>query len=150
MAENRVRISDRVYLDQFSNELIFLTKSGENKERIEPIVVQLLDTLARATGSVVSRQQLISLVWDGNEGVGDKALTKNIYKLRKVFRKNGWKHAIETIPKKGYRLAAGPCKLKRPFPRKTLAIAAAVVLGFIILKIVFPELGHVAQHAMRH
>lgn len=148
MPANRTRISDRVYLNSLSNELIFLTKSGENKVRIEPVVVQLLHTLAQATGSVVSRKELISQVWDGKQGVGEKALRQNINKLRKVFRQNGWKHAIETIPQKGYRLKTSSCKLKKPFLNKTVAIIAVAILGFIFLKIAFPEMGQALHHEL--
>jgi len=150
MTQTRIRISDQIYLNQSSHELIFLRSSGEKKVRVEPILVQLLCALVQAAGSVVSRENLICTVWDDNVGVGEKALTKNIYKLRKVFKQNGWKDPIETIPKKGYRLKLQRQKTRLSRKKKTAMLIAAVVLGWIILKLAFPELGHDIRHSLMH
>ena len=52
---------------------------------------------------VITREELIERVWDGNHFTGAKALTHSICKLRKIFVELGdEKTRIITIPKYGY------------------------------------------------
>jgi DNA-binding winged helix-turn-helix (wHTH) protein len=150
MPENRIRISERVYLNPISNELIFLTKSGENKVRIESGMAQLLQHLAQTAGAVVSPQQLIKPLSGLNERKQSQSLTRNIQKLRKVFRKHGWKHAIEIIPNKGYRLNTSSCKLRKPFPTKAVMLIAAAVIIFILINMAFPGMSDTLQSGITH
>jgi len=75
-----------------------------NEERLEPRLMQLLCILASHRGELVSREKLTLEVWD-NYGNADEGLTQAISYLRKVL-KDGDKHLIETVPKKGYVLNA--------------------------------------------
>ena len=57
-------------------------------------------------GELVDRKTFIEVVWDGNAWVGEKALTRNISRLRTVLKQKKlepycW---IKTFPKKGYSL----------------------------------------------
>lgn len=149
MNSNRIQISANVYLVPEANELIFKTNQGEDRVRIEPLMVQLLKAIANKKNDLVSRQELVDEVWEGNTGVGNKALTKNIYKIRKVFEQQGVESAIETIPKKGYRLKVIPIKSKQ-VSYKPWVIAAAVVVAFIAIKLVIPGLFHGLSHKMMH
>lgn len=148
MQENRIRISDRVYLNAHANELIFLTRSGENKVHIAPEAVQLIQRLA--TGIVVSPGELMQSLEKANFSKDKKTLSNHIEKLRKVFRKNGWKHAIEIIPNRGYRLKTSSDKLRKPFPTKLAILIAAAVLIFILTQLSFPEMNQELQHGMTH
>ena len=71
--------------------------------RVEPKVMALLVFLANANGDVVSREVLLSALWD--QVVQDDALTNTIAHLRKALVDNkAPRRYIDTIPKQGYRL----------------------------------------------
>lgn len=80
--------------------------------KLEPRVMELLQFLASHPGEVLSRSQLEQQVWP-DVVVGYDAVTKSIGKLREALG-DAEKPArlIQTIPKKGYRLAA-PVTLTR-------------------------------------
>lgn len=73
--------------------------------RLEPRVALVLLALARAEGSVLSRDDLISLCWAGVV-VGDDAISRVIGKIRRVAERPGSGFVIETVPRIGYRLVA--------------------------------------------
>lgn len=104
-AETRARTRLRIgewWADPTTNEL------GRVNEtlRIEPKAMEVLMVLAGRQGRVVSREELLTLVWSGVV-VGDEALTQSIIKLRRALGDNPRSPAyIETISKRGYRLIA--------------------------------------------
>jgi DNA-binding winged helix-turn-helix (wHTH) protein len=67
---------------------------------IEPKAMDVLCTLARRGGDVMSREALIDAVWAVHFG-GDESLTRVVSMLRKALGAS----AIETVSKRGYRLA---------------------------------------------
>ncbi len=71
---------------------IFLTKN-------EMIIFQLL---LDKQGTIVSRDELMTDLWDNNEFVNDNALTVNISRLRSKLADFGYTDAIETRKKQGY------------------------------------------------
>jgi len=79
--------------------------------RLEPRVMQVLAMLARYSGRVVSRQELLDTIWPGTV-VTEYTLNRCIYRLRRALGRlagNGAARApdlIETLPKRGYRLLA--------------------------------------------
>ena len=76
------------------------------RHRLEPKVMEVLCALADRPGEVISRQELIDEVW-GVEHGADESLTRAISLLRSVLNTDKDLHSvIETIPKRGYRLAA--------------------------------------------
>jgi len=79
------------------------------------VLMQLLDQ----QNKVVTREQLIEQVWEGNFLVGDKAISTAIWKLRKVLE--GSSVRIETIPKKGYRLSVAAAEAQQEKPAETSA-----------------------------
>lgn len=109
------------------------------------VLKQLLDQ----QNEVVTREQLIEQVWEGNFLVGDKAISTAIWNLRKVLE--GSSVSIDTIPKKGYRLSvplaetmdhSPPAPNAEPPPAKIptvmerwrlLAGIGAVLLLFVLL-----------------
>ena len=101
MARTRLQIGDW-WADPATNEL---GRAGET-QRIEPKVMEVLMVLASRPGAVVSREELLSIVWPGVV-VGDEALTQSIIKLRRALGDNPRSPAyIDTISKRGYRLIA--------------------------------------------
>jgi len=77
--------------------------SGE-KRRLEPKALSVLMVLAKAEGTLVSRDELLDAVWY-NQVIGDDVINSNIAVLRKALgddRKTD--RFIQTIPKKGYKL----------------------------------------------
>lgn len=79
--------------------------------RLEPKVMQVLLMLARYSGHVVSRAELLDTIWAGAV-VTEDTLSRCIYQLREQLRSiaslSGSPdfNAIETLPKRGYRLLA--------------------------------------------
>lgn len=71
---------------------------------LEPRVMQVLVTLHRANGRVVSRDDLSACCWEGRV-VGDDAINRVLSRLRRVAEEIGRNSfRIETITKVGYRL----------------------------------------------
>lgn len=66
----------------------------------------VLQALLAQAPEVVSREDLINTVW-GNESGGDESLSRAVSMLRKALGDHRGNHTnIETIPRRGYRLAA--------------------------------------------
>ncbi len=93
---------------------------GEVEVRLEPRVMDVLVCLAERAGEVVSRETLNAQVW-GNVIVTDQAVTNCISELRHHLGDDRSAHrVIETIPKRGYRLAA-PVQLAQVVSPEVLA-----------------------------
>jgi DNA-binding winged helix-turn-helix (wHTH) protein len=71
---------------------------------ISPLVARFLESLAAQPGSVVTRQQLIDRLWDGNHLVGEPALNRVASETRMAIREAGGEPLIETVQRRGYRL----------------------------------------------
>ncbi|HEX4080801.1 MAG TPA: winged helix-turn-helix domain-containing protein [Rhizomicrobium sp.] len=77
---------------------------GEKWERTQPRVMQVLVTMAGATGAVVSRDELIGRCWSGRI-VGEDAISRCVAKVRELANlASPPAFEIETIPRVGYRL----------------------------------------------
>lgn len=75
---------------------------------LEPRLIEVLCYLASRAGDVISREELIRNVWHVDYG-GDDSLSRAISILRKSFRELGVSgEVIETVPRRGYRLAIAP------------------------------------------
>jgi len=81
-----------------------LTRLGE-VVHLPPKAVELLFVLLESGGRVLTKEELMNLVW-ADSFVEEANLSRNIFLLRKVFGENGGAKFIETIPKRGYRFAA--------------------------------------------
>jgi DNA-binding winged helix-turn-helix (wHTH) protein len=79
-------------------------KQTGRRLRLEPRVMAVLEMLIGRAGQLVSREELIHDIWH-NYGGGDEALSQAVSILRKTLADRE-KKMIQTIPKKGYRLAA--------------------------------------------
>ncbi|GIU22563.1 winged helix-turn-helix domain-containing protein [Shewanella schlegeliana] len=79
------------------------------KVSIQPKFIEVLSYLARQYPKVVTREELIDNIWEGNSYVGSKALTNAIWHLRKHLNQGvGGEQVIETVRKMGYRLLLEP------------------------------------------
>lgn len=67
-------------------------------------LASLFHLLLLRKGKLVSRQTFVDEVWEGNVWVGEKALTRNISRLRSLLNTHGLGQScrIKTHPKKGY------------------------------------------------
>lgn len=75
---------------------------------LQPKAIDVLCALAARHGQVLSRTELIDLVW-GREFGADESLTRAISQLRKAFGDTRDEpRVIETISKRGYRLVVAP------------------------------------------
>ena len=134
-----------------TNEISFHSGTQSKCIKVEPIMSSILAKISDSKG-LVSREELIESIWDGNADVGDKSLTRNIYKIRKIFEQNSLKNPIETIPKKGYRFThhttgnRSPKNHIKSFVRATLVI----ILALVIIKIAYPGIGHFISHRLLH
>ena len=82
-----------------------LLQNRERSIRIEPRAMDVLSYLASRPGDVISISELLAVVWKGAV-VGDGSVYFAIAQLRQALAVPGNDTAyIETIPKRGYRLA---------------------------------------------
>lgn len=65
----------------------------------EMIIFQLL---MDRQGEIVTRDELMTALWDNEEFINDNALTVNVSRLRAKLSAFGYKDAIETRKKQGY------------------------------------------------
>ena len=72
------------------------------REQLQPRIMQVLVALARRSGAMVSRDDLIRECW-GNRIVGEDALNRTIVRLRRLAKDHGG-FMLETIPRVGYRI----------------------------------------------
>lgn len=78
-------------------------RDGES-HKLEPRLMRLLLTLAGAGGKVVPAASLLATVWAGVV-VTPSSLYESISRLRKLLgRDEQGQHALESVPRKGYRL----------------------------------------------
>jgi DNA-binding winged helix-turn-helix (wHTH) protein len=92
---------------QISPSLCLVRAEGGD-ERVEPRVMEVLVTLAKAAERTVTRDQLIDACWGGRV-VSDDAVTRAIAKLRQLGRAQEPPHfAVETVPRVGFRLVVPP------------------------------------------
>jgi DNA-binding winged helix-turn-helix (wHTH) protein len=75
---------------------------GDQRETLEPRVMQVLVALAGARGDTLSRDDLIEACWEGR-AVSDDAVNRVISRLRALAR-TFESFEVETITKVGYRL----------------------------------------------
>jgi DNA-binding winged helix-turn-helix (wHTH) protein/TolB-like protein len=119
---------------------------GDTEVHLESRVMDVLVCLAERAGEVVSRETLNRQVW-GNIVVTDQAVTNCISELRHQLGDDRSTHrVIETIPKRGYRLAV-PVQLARVEPPEDVSrqttkrwltrrhglVAALVLIGGALL-----------------
>ena len=73
--------------------------------RLAPQPAQALRLLLEADGELVSREALLEAIWPGERFGVSERLTYCIHQLREALNRVGLPGAIETLPRRGYRLA---------------------------------------------
>jgi Tol biopolymer transport system component/DNA-binding winged helix-turn-helix (wHTH) protein len=91
-------------------------RRGEEMIALPPKVFDTLWTLVKEEGRIVSKSELMETVWAGAI-VEESNLSQNIYMLRRTLGVDGQgRQFIETIPRRGYRLAV-PVRLIEEAPK---------------------------------
>jgi TolB-like protein len=101
-------------------------RAGETREKTQPRVMQVLVTMAGASGSVVSRDELIARCWSGRV-VGEDAISRCVAKVREIANlSTPPAFEIETISRVGYRLkpATSVASPSAPAGHTVLAVLA--------------------------
>ena len=112
-----------------------VSMNGECRE-LEPKVAQVLIALASASPAVVSRDRLIEQCWDGRI-VGDDALNRCIVALRHLASAYSPEpFAIETVPRVGYSLIAGPNGHRTASHARTMLRTGPLLLAVFLLLLV--------------
>lgn len=89
----------------------------DEQRSLEPRLMHLLCLLARAPGTVQTRDYLINQIWP-KVIVNENSLTRAVSELRKKLELEGaTKRLIDTIPKTGYRLSA-QCHVRDYIPQQ--------------------------------
>lgn len=112
-------------------------------EIVEPRVMQVLVALARADGTVLSREDLIAMCWEGRI-VGDDAINRVMSRLRRIGDGIGKRSfVVETVTRVGYRLRLAGDAPTDAGPRDRLSrrgligggvgVAALAAVGIAIL-----------------
>ena len=103
LTQNRtrpVRIGNLVY-DALNQSL----SSGTETIYLRSKLNQVLFYMISNTDHVVSRNELIEKIWEGNYYTGVKGVTHSVCKLRQTFASLGADQVmIRTFPKQGYAL----------------------------------------------
>jgi DNA-binding winged helix-turn-helix (wHTH) protein/tetratricopeptide (TPR) repeat protein len=81
--------------------------------RLGPKVVETLAALADRPGELVTKAELLELLWP-NQFVAEGNLTQNVYRLRRILAAGGLDGAIETLACRGYRFTAPVERLPAP------------------------------------
>ena len=137
--KNTITLHPQLFFDYDGNALIYFKhQRGE-----APILIKLdfklagiLNLLFAQKGQLIERQLFIQKLWDDNALAGEKALNRNMSRLRSLLKKNELHHLLEiqTVPKKGYIL-----KIKetaKPAIQKTQFLS----ISSIGKKLIFPLL----------
>lgn len=77
---------------------------GEKEQVLTKNEMIIFQRLLRSKDKIVSRDEIMTDLWDNEEYVNDNALTVNISRLRTKLAELGLPDAIETRKKQGYRL----------------------------------------------
>ncbi len=94
----------------FYKNLTFDTQKGVIKKDDKEIILTknemiIFSYLLSNQNKIVTREELMTTLWDNTEFVNDNALTVNISRLRSKLKEVGYKDAIDTRKKQGYILS---------------------------------------------
>ena len=120
-----------------------ILRRGQQVERPEPMVFDVLLALARRNGDLVTKDELIDEVWQGR-AFSDEVIQQKISQLRSHLEDKKPYQFIGTLPRKGYQLLRPVELLVRPASeepgppvstsggdRRWKLVALAVVVGFL-------------------
>lgn len=93
---NRVLVKGRLRIDAAKGQAFLESKALKLERR--PLL--MLELLAAREGDVVTRAELLELVWGSSYKGFEHSLEQAVYELRRVLKEPGW---IETVRGIGYR-----------------------------------------------
>src|SRR5690348_11246572 len=97
---------------------------------VEPLVMQLLVTLSRRAGKLVTRRQVFDACW-GAAAVGDDSLNRAVAVLRKALRLVAERAVqIETVPATGYVLRLVASEEPQEHVNSREAVGSAIEAGY--------------------
>ena len=107
---------------------------GERSWKLRPKAMDLLVYMIERPGHVLSIDELISGAWQGVV-VSDNSVYQAISELRGVFEEAGSAQLIETIPKRGYRLAveAPAAPAPQAAQHRSRWPAAVTAIGLVVI-----------------
>jgi TolB-like protein/DNA-binding winged helix-turn-helix (wHTH) protein len=76
-------------------------RNGSYVATLEPRVARLFEYMVAHPGELLSRDQLVGVVWDGRI-VSDEAVRRAVFNLRQALSAGGSDRYIRTVHKKGY------------------------------------------------
>ena len=106
-----------------------IAEYASGTERLQPLTLKVLVTLARRRNQVVTRTELVENCWDGRI-VGDDVVNRSISLLRDFAERAGG-FSLETVPKTGYRLVEDGTTGSRRTNRRLAAISAVLLIAII-------------------
>ena len=80
-------------------------KVGDDTTELTKNELGILGYLMKNQGKIVSRDELISYLWDSEAFVDDNTLTVNVNRVRKKLEDFGYRDAIVTKRGQGYLMA---------------------------------------------
>lgn len=92
------------YRDLYVNSARGILSGKEIEIQLTKNEMIIFQTLLQKQGQIVSRDELMTNLWDNHEFINDNALTVNISRLRGKLAEAGFSDAIETKKKQGYLL----------------------------------------------
>ena len=99
-------------------------EAGGHRTRLEPRAAEVLNLLIDHQGEVISRAALLEQIW-GNRIVVDEVITRCIHMLRRALQDETPYRAIETLPKRGYRLNVPVAAAPRNQPLERASVVTA-------------------------
>ncbi|SMD32600.1 DNA-binding winged helix-turn-helix (wHTH) domain-containing protein [Reichenbachiella faecimaris] len=131
---NIVKLNSHLEINGSTDELIIKEEGIKNVIKVENQVMKILLLLIEYDGKLVEKGTFIREIWDGNKLSGEKALTKNIFKIRNILKTNKIENvALETIPKKGYRLVVVDDPINS---RESGRVRYVIAVGLIFIGVV--------------
>lgn len=126
-----------------------LLEKANTSVSVEPLVMQLLVTLSRRAGKLVTRAQVFDACW-GTAAVGDDSLNRAVAMLRKALRKaTGGAVQIETVPARGYVLRLVADEEAREGAGDTDVVASEIEAGYDSWRLGLPEPDHLRLELLR-
>lgn len=103
-SEETVITYENIKLDAARGNMEITTPNGINVVDLTKNEIGILTYLIQKKGTIVTRDELISYLWDSEEFVDDNTLTVNINRVRAKLKENGVEDLIKTKRGIGYLL----------------------------------------------
>ncbi|MEM0949271.1 MAG: winged helix-turn-helix domain-containing protein [Pseudomonadota bacterium] len=126
MKESEISLGETI-IDRSTGRL---TKSNGIEIGLRHQTRQVLVKLAETPGETVTRQTFFETVWAGTH-VGDDSLVQCIAEIRQAIGDNE-RRIVETVPRKGYRLAIGQTSQTAAWSRNRLTFVGAAVAALVV------------------